>query len=39
MNKEKLKDLIFTAQCAIGEYSVTTLDDDLFEEALEELND
>ena len=50
MNKEKLKDLIFTAQCAIGEYSVTTLDDDLLdkacdwleealEEALEELKD
>lgn len=46
MNKEKLKDLIFTAQCAIGEYSVTTLNDDLLdkacdllEEALEELKD
>ena len=46
MNKEKLKDLIFTAQCAIGEYSATTLDDDLLdkacdllEEALEELKD
>ena len=46
MNKEKLKDLIFTAQCAIGEYIATTLDDDLLdkacdllEEALKELND
>ena len=46
MNKEKLKNLIFTAQCAIGEYVDTTLDDDLLdkacdllEEALKELND
>ena len=46
MNKEKLKDLISAAQCAIGEYIATTLDDDLLdkacdllEEALEELND
>ena len=46
MNKEKLKYLIFTAQCVIGEYIATTLDDDLLdkacdllEEALEELKD
>ena len=46
MSKERLKDLIFTAQCAIGEYVATTLDDDLLdkacdllEEALKELND
>ena len=46
MNKEKLKNLIFTAQCAIGEYVATTLDDDLLdkacdllEEALKELHD
>lgn len=46
MNKEKLEDLIFTAQCAIGEYIATPLDDnlldeacDLLEEALEELKD
>ena len=46
MNKEKLKNLIFTAQCEIGEYVATTLDDDLLdkacdllEEALKELND
>lgn len=32
MNKEKLKDLIFTAQCAIGEYN-DTLDDDLLDKA------
>lgn len=46
MNKEKLKDLIFTAQCEIGEYIATTLDDnlldkacDLLEEALKELEE
>ncbi|MCF2559492.1 hypothetical protein I6E23_05920 [Prevotella brevis] len=46
MNKEKLKDFIFTAQCAIGEYIATTLDDDLLdkacdllEEALKELEE
>lgn len=45
MNKEKLKDLIFTAQCEIGEYN-DTLDsnlldkaDDLLEHALKELED
>lgn len=45
MSKEKLKDLIFTAQCAIGEYN-DTLDsnlldkaDDLLEHALKELED
>ena len=46
MKKEKLKDLIFKSQCAIGEYSATTLDNDLLdkacdllEEALKELRD
>lgn len=45
MSKEKLKDLIFTAQCAIGEYNYTLDDDlldkadDLLEEALKELKD
>ena len=45
MSKEKVKDLIFTAQCAIGEYN-DTLDsnlldkaDDLPEQALKELED
>lgn len=45
MNKERLKDLIFTAQCAIGEYN-DTLDsnlldeaDYLLEQALKELED
>lgn len=45
MSKEKLKDLIFTAQCAIGEYN-DTLDsnlldnaDDLLCQALKELED
>lgn len=44
MSKEKLKDLIFTAQCAIGEYN-DTLDcnlldkaDDLLEHVLKELD-
>lgn len=32
MSKEKLKDLIFTAQCAIGEYN-DTLDSDLIDKA------
>lgn len=45
MSKEKLKDLIFTAQCAIGEYNDTLysnlLDnaDDLLCQALKELED
>ena len=45
MSKERLKDLIFTAQCAIGEYN-DTLDsnlldkaDDLLEYALKELEE
>lgn len=45
MSKEKVKDLIFTAQCAIGEYN-DTLDsnlldkaDDLLEQALKQLED
>ena len=45
MNKEKLKDLISTAQCAIGEYN-DTLDsnlldkaDDLLCQTLKELED
>lgn len=45
MRKERLKDLIFTAQCAIDEYN-DTLDsnlldnaDDLLEHALKELED
>lgn len=45
MSKVKLKDLIFAAQCAIGEYN-DTLDsnlldkaDDLLEHALKELED
>lgn len=44
--QRKTKDLIFTAQCSIGEYIATTLDDDLLdkacdllEEALKELKD
>ncbi len=32
MSKEKLKDLIFTAQCAIGEYN-DTLDSNLLDKA------
>ena len=45
MSKERLKDFIFTEQCAIGEYN-DTLDsnlldkaDDLLEQALKELKD
>ena len=32
MSKERLKDLIFTAQCAIGEYN-DTLDSNLLDKA------
>ena len=39
MNKEKLKDLIFEAQCAIGEYIATTLDDDLLDKACDLLEE
>ena len=39
MNKEKLKDLIFTAQCAIGEYIATTMDEDLLDKAVDLLED
>ena len=39
MNKEKLKDLIFTAQFAIGEYIATTMDEDLLDKAVDLLED
>ena len=39
MNKEKLKDLIFTAQSALGEYIATTLDDDLLDKAVDLLEE
>ena len=39
MNKEKLEDLIFTAQCAIGAYIATTLDDELLDKACDLLDD
>jgi uncharacterized protein YyaL (SSP411 family) len=45
MSKESLKDLIFTAQCAIDEYNDTLDSDlldkayDLLEQAIKELED